>query len=126
MHKWFLLLLAIGLVGCAGLGSRIVGTWKVRGVDASTSQSTLEQLGSKLASSLLTGATFEFSDQGRVKLTHAIATQEGTYRIEGDTVLVMLGGDDKPTFRLKLAGNDTLESVREFNSDPKIVLERQQ
>ena len=126
MRQWLLLLLAVALVGCGGLKNQIVGTWKVSDIDASTSGSALEKLGSQMAAPLVQGMTLEFSDQGTVKMTHALASVDGTYTIEGGKILTTLKVQgEQTTLKFKLADNDTLETVREFESDPKMVLIRQ-
>ena len=126
MRTWIWAGVLLVVAGCSGLQSKVVGTWKVKGIDSTSSQGVLEKAAAQLGSALIKGTTFEFNDKGRVKMSHALGSSEGPYKVEGNEVLVMRSDEDKkPAFTFRMADDGTLESVKNFESDSKVVLERQ-
>ena len=78
-----------------------------------------------MAQGILSGAVLEFKESGDCKVTILFASQEGRYTINGDKLTIQLNSSDAESkLDLKIKG-DQLELVRKFDSDPKVVFEKQ-
>lgn len=83
------------------------------------------------------GATIEFSNTGRYKMSFHIVSLTGRWTMSGDVVvLTPEPGDSNQTgarvsqerpIKLRLSQDgSTLSSIKEFESDPQIVFKRRQ
>lgn len=125
--KYTLPLLALlALVGCQSREKQIIGTWKARPIATKPSANLGDVIRTNFLSLAAQGFTVEFNDKMAFKAAVPIANGGGTYKIEGDEVTLSFNSL-APTEPIKFKFRDekTLEQVTEFESDPKIVLEKQ-
>lgn len=73
------------------------------------------------------GLTIEFNDKEAFKAAVPIANGGGSYKIDGDEITLTFSSL-APTQPIKFKFKDekTLEQVTEFESDPKIILDKQE
>lgn len=72
------------------------------------------------------GLTIEFNDKKAFKAAIPIANGGGSYKIDGDVVTLNFNtmAPSQP-LKFKFKDEKTLEQVTEFESDPKIILDKQ-
>lgn len=110
--------------GCGDPRSKLVGTWKLTKVEKKDPKTVSDIVGG-LASGMMEGATLEFNDAGRFKLSFALATATGDYTIRGQDIELRFAEKGEP-LRLKFGSKaNTLEIAREFESDPTMTFEKQ-
>lgn len=100
---------------------KLSGTWK--GVSGKASDA--QGIGDALAQGILSGAILEFKESGECKVSILLASQEGRYTINGDKLTIQLNSSDANNkLELQIKG-DQLELVRKFDSDPRVIFEKQ-
>lgn len=126
MRKVALFLVILVLAGCGSREKQIVGTWKARPVPNKPSANLGDVMRASALSFAAQGLTIEFNDKKSFKAAVPIANGGGSYKIEGD-VITLTFNSLAPTQPLKFKFKDekTLEQVTEFESDPKIILDKQ-
>lgn len=119
-------LIILALCGCSSREKQIVGTWKARPMTVKPSNNLGDVMRTSFLSFAAQGLTIEFNDKQAFKAAVPIANGGGTFKIEGDVVTLSFNSL-APTQPLKFKFKDdkTLEQVTEFESDPKIILEKQ-
>jgi hypothetical protein len=119
----------VALLSVAGCGSRekqLVGTWKARPITNKPSANLSDVMRSSVMSFAAQGLTIEFNDKKAFKAAIPIANGGGSYKIDGDVVTLNFNtmAPSQP-LKFKFKDEKTLEQVTEFESDPKIILDKQ-
>jgi len=133
------IVLAIPGADCSSGRQQLVGTWKgdiIPPAEAKSSSDGKDGLGNMLKgflSALIGPMTIEFNSDGKYKVSVAMASETGTYSINGNEVT--LTPDDKDDKRrnkvdigtLVLANDGkSLHAKKEFKSDSDFVLKKQE
>ena len=126
MKRAWPLLLLIALVGCTSREKQLVGTWKARPVPNKPSANLGDVMRASVMSFASQGLTIEFNDKEAFKAAIPIANGGGTYKIDGDVVTLTFNSlaPGQP-LKFKFKDDKTLEQVTDFESDPKIILDKQ-
>lgn len=119
----------VALLAVAGCGSRekqLVGTWKARPITNKPSANLSDVMRTSFMSFAAQGLTIEFNDKKAFKAAIPIANGGGSYKIDGDVVTLNFNtmAPSQP-LKFKFKDEKTLEQVTEFESDPKIILDKQ-
>lgn len=119
----------VALLSVAGCGSRekqLVGTWKARPITNKPSANLSDVMRTSFMSFAAQGLTIEFNDKKAFKAAIPIANGGGSYKIDGDVVTLNFNtmAPSQP-LKFKFKDEKTLEQVTEFESDPKIILDKQ-
>lgn len=115
------------VVGCASKTSKLVGVWKARPIKPITSSNLRDVQDSVLMSRIADGLTLEFNNEGKFKLSQATGSGTGNYKWEGDTLLLTFDtfAPQQPLHFKFGEDGKSLENVSEFNSDVRLILDKQ-
>lgn len=121
-----LLIAAVLLVGCSSKTANLVGMWKARPNKTVSSPNLRDVQNSAMMSLVTQNLTLEFNKDGAFKMSQPMGWGTGTYKWEGeDLVLTFNTFAPQQPLHLRFGeGGKTLESVTEFQSDVKLVLEK--
>ncbi len=112
------------LVGCSSSQQNIVGTWKGE-IDHKDHADNIADGFKSFISGVVGPMTYEFNDKGRYKLTVLMASQEGSYRINGNEVKTDSDdGKNHETFVISPDGK-SISAKKDFKSDGDLVLKKQ-
>ncbi len=130
MHRAAILgvgMLLAFVVGCGSKQSQLVGSWKARPVKPISSPNLRDVANSSMMSLFTSGMIIEFNKEGRFKMSQAMGWVDGDYKIEGNEVELKFNtfASQRPLRLVFAEGGKALELKTEFDSDAKVVFEKQ-
>lgn len=115
------------LSGCASKQSQLVGTWKARKVEPVVSNNLRDVASASMMSLWTSGMTVEFNKEGKFKMSQMMGWVEGDYKIDGNEVELKFNtfAPQRPLRLVFQNGSKALALKTEFESDPKVVFDKQ-
>lgn len=128
MKRFFLFAVIVAslLIGCQSKEAKLVGTWKAKQQPAKPSGDLGDVAKASFFNMISNGMTVEFTKEGTFKMTQTIGSVTGNYTWEGEMLKLKFNTfAPQNELKLRFGEGNTLETVTSFQSDPKVVFEKQ-
>ena len=129
MRLWLVVLAVlvslVGFLGCASKSARLVGLWKAEPIKPQSSPNFADAARSSMLSMVTQNLQVEFNKEGKVKVGAGIGWGTGSYKWEGDVLVITFDGPmPQQPLKFKFEGERLVQQT-DFPSDPKIELVKQ-
>jgi len=128
--RWiYAAIIALVLTGCNSAKSQLIGQWKGVQKQPASSPNLGDAIGNSMGNLIGSMARIEFNAEGQYKLSMAIGSQTGKYKLEGRKITLTPDPAPYPTQEIKMelsADGKTLSTEKQFESDPAVTFEKAQ